>query len=326
MASEDHKSLAQFVKDVHLSLRQSTAALGREEAWNQHLNQTDVLEKYSKCMEKLATEYWDPNIQDESKTPLSRIKWAADFCYDYFINGSYLSFRDKEKIICSKICIKMNTTVEFNSPVKHLDVGSCYNPFKEYSFLDVLAVDLFPANKNVLSCDFLKVEIGDSTTITDTQVTSLKQLSFEVITFCFLLEYLPLPEMRLLACENAYELLKPEGLLIINTPDSKHVGANCKIMKCWRYTLACIGFSRIKYEKYAHMHCMAFRKALNKETSVRWAELHKEPYFDFTMPIPQDISRTADVIDDNRDHTVTLSREDFFDLPFCENMDDDERP
>ncbi|KAG7309204.1 hypothetical protein JYU34_005130 [Plutella xylostella] len=288
MASDEHKSLAQFVKDVHSSLRQSSSKIGAKRAWSEHCEQKDVLEKYARCMEKLATEHWDVNSSKSDSTAVSRIKWTTDECQDYFINKGYQSCHEKETVIAEKINVKFDQKELFDIPVRLLDVGSCYNPFKDYNFIDVLAIDLCPANSSVMQCDFLNVNIGKELSICENKVVELQENSYEVVTFCFVLEYIPTPELRISACEKAYRLLKPGGLLIINTPDSKHVGANCKIMKCWRYALALMGFSRIKYEKFAHMHCMTFRKSLVKDTAVRWATLHKQEYMEYSLHIPQD--------------------------------------
>ncbi|XP_023950638.2 S-adenosylmethionine sensor upstream of mTORC1 [Bicyclus anynana] len=314
MANEEHKHLASFLKDVHLSLRKSSAEVGVEKAWHNHCSNKEVLNTYAQYMEKLATTHWERNSSDEQSLASSRISWAADFAYEYFINKSFMKHREKEIDIGNKINIKVNNTNElYSSPITLLDVGSCYNPFRIYDFLDVLVIDLCPANDFVFECDFLHVPIESDTILINNKVKQLKENFYNVVTFCFLLEYIPSSELRVNACERAYKLLKDGGLLLISTPDSKHVGANSKLMKCWRYTLSIMGFSRIKYEKLKHMHCMAFRKCLNKEVAVRWATLHKEMYMDYCIHIPQDYST-------NNGCTIATSIEvdvdDFRELPF----------
>lgn len=317
MASEEHKNLAQFLKEVHSSLRHLSSLKGAEVAWSDHCKQKEILVKYAQSMEKLATKYWDVNSSKEDSAATSRIKWTAEECYNYFFNKTYLSSRAKEAVIANKIDIKLDEE-SFHEPIKLLDVGSCYNPFRIFNFMEVFAIDLCPANDTVLKCDFLNITIGCETKVVNSKVIELKENSFEAVTFCFLLEYLPSSELRVLACKNAYSLLKPGGLLTINTPDSKHVGANCRIMKCWRYSLALIGFTRIKYEKFKHMHCMVFRKALHKDIAVRWATLHKEPYMDGTINIPQDFQK--EVIEKTSNSSVEPynieSSEDFLEMPF----------
>lgn len=317
MASEEHKKLSDYIKSVHLSLRKSSSKLGADTAWQEHCCKVDTLSKYAECMQKLATTHWETNCNSDTSEATSRIKWAVEFCHEYFNNHLYKKYRDKELVISQSIGLQVELEESFSEPIKLLDVGSCYNPFKVYNMFDVIAIDLCPANSSVLKCDFLNVAIGNCHIIKDLTATQLQQESFDVITFCFLLEYIPSSELRIAACEKAYKLVKPGGILIINTPDSKHVGANSKIMKCWRYTLAQIGFNRIKYEKAKFMHCMAFRKSLDKKIAQRWALLYKEPYMEYAIHIPQD----SNILDDEElDTTQHIDEdsvlEDFQELPF----------
>lgn len=310
----EHQLLANYLKDVHLSLRKTASVLGAERAWQQHCQNKEALTKYAKYMEKLATQYWSENNEGSV-----RISWAANFCINYFINKLYLSYHEKEKSIAIKIYKTIDTEEKFSDTINVLDVGSCYNPFQIYkTFLNVMAIDLCPANDSVLQCDILEVPIGDQTVIATNKVMQLHQESFEAVVFNFLLEYIPTSELRISACRKAYSLLKPGGLLIICTPDSKHVGANAKLMKCWRYTLAQLGFSRIQYDKYKFIHCMAYRKALDKEVASRWAVLHKEPYMEFAINIRQDFNVCLEQNEESTNTNKTvLNYVDFEEMPFC---------
>lgn len=157
-----------------------------------------------------------------------------------------------------------------------LDVGSCYNPFSCFDLFDTVALDISPAANSVNKCDFLNVPIGDELIKDGRTIKQLKELSFDVVVFSLLLEYLPNSKQRLLCCQKAYDLLRFEGLLVIITPDSKHQGANAKIFKSWRFILADLGFSRVKYVKLTHLHCMAFRKSLSIKLTQRWADIHRD--------------------------------------------------
>ncbi|XP_013139599.1 PREDICTED: probable methyltransferase BTM2 homolog [Papilio polytes] len=324
MATEEHKELAYYIKEVHASLRKSSSKIGFHRAWLEHCENEDVLKKYAKCMERLATVHWDNNCLDKSHV-VSRIQWSADFCYNYYINEQYVKFREKEIDISNKIDINIDSIEQFTLPLKLLDVGSCYNPFKNYEYLDVLAIDLCPANNSVYQCDFLNVGIDKEIIIENHRINQLEENSYDIVTFCFLLEYIPNSELRIEACVRAYNLLKLGGILIINTPDSKHVGANSRLMKCWRYTLACLGFSRIKYEKFKHMHCLVFRKSLHKDIAKRWTLLCKEPNIEYGLFIPQDFLSDKEENQTNPDKTsihVTNSAnitEYFVELPFNNN-------
>ncbi|KAJ6644574.1 S-adenosylmethionine sensor upstream of mTORC1, partial [Pseudolycoriella hygida] len=173
--------------------------------------------------------------------------------------------------------------------IRLMDVGSCYNPFKQYDQLDVTAIDISPACPDVHWCDFLNAPVLSQEGVANSEkVFNIISSSQDVVVFSLLLEYLPTSEQRLTCCEKAYEILDTEGILIIIVPDSKHVGANAKLLKNWRYTLAMMGFSRIKFEKFVHITCMVFRKALFKEVTFRWANIHKEEYMTNDLFIPQD--------------------------------------
>lgn len=325
MATEEHKELAYYIKEVHASLRKSSSKIGFRRAWLEHCENEDVLKKYAKYMERLATVHWDNNCLDKSHDVVSRIQWSADFCYNYYINEQYVKFREKEIDISKKIDINIDNIEQFTLPLKLLDVGSCYNPFKNYEYLDVLAIDLCPANNSVYQCDFLNVGIDKEIIIKNQRINQLEQNSYDIVTFCFLLEYIPNSELRIEACVRAYNLLKLGGILIINTPDSKHVGANSRLMKCWRYTLACLGFSRIKYEKFKHMHCLVFRKSLHKDIAKRWTLLCKEPNIEYGLFIPQDFLSDKEENQTNPDKTSvpvnnSANITEYFDeLPFNNN-------
>lgn len=68
-----------------------------------------------------------------------------------------------------------------DSKISVLDVGSCYNPFKEFEELDVLPVDLCPALESVYQCDFLTVPVGAKTFLEDQSVLSLASRSFHCV-------------------------------------------------------------------------------------------------------------------------------------------------
>ncbi|XP_063910949.1 S-adenosylmethionine sensor upstream of mTORC1 [Zophobas morio] len=296
MASVDHLASSDFIKTVHQRLRDESKISGVEEAWKKHCQDEENLKKYAAAMHNLAENHWENNYKINSK-PTSRIAWVHQFCQIYFIEEELLKYRQRENEIADKINLKIGVGVgisTINKQCRLLDVGSCYNPFQKYTCFDVLPIDIAPAISGVYKCDFINLHItlSASSVHDNLEITELQQQSFDVVVFSLLLEYLPSPQQRLLACKNAYKLLKTEGILFIITPDSKHVGANTKIMKSWRFLLAKEGFSRIKYEKLAHLHCMVFRKCLSPEISQRWATLHKQENFYSEFVIPQDFKQT----------------------------------
>lgn len=302
VASAEHLKLSSIIKDVHSQLRDDTLELGETFAWSQHLKRKQRLQIYAEAMESLATTFWNSNtaVRNSSKgnqgKEHNRIEWAVQFCLDYFGAAELVSLqyqRDRELRILSSMNTSLTQGVydswqgNLNGRLKLLDVGSCYNPFSQYDQFDVTAIDIAPANSDVIECDFLSATIDrDSTTTPRSAI--LHMASYDIVVFSLLLEYMPTSGQRMLCCRKAYELLRPEGVLIVITPDSKHEGANARLMKNWRYTLAGMGFSRIKIQKLDHITCMAFRKAISKEVAIRWAKLHHEEWMVEAINIPQD--------------------------------------
>lgn len=320
MAQPEQIELSDFIKSVHRSLRESSKCLGPETAWETHCADERQLEKYSQAMQALAKNYWDKNCRKINRP--SRVDWTHQMCLSYYHKNAIMKWREKEIQIAKLHNFPVPQCSEkFPSKIELLDVGSCYNPFSHFEEYSTLAIDLAPANEQVLKCDFLKVELGSSTIINKSSVLSIQKDYFDVVLFSLLLEYLPGPEQRYDCCLKAYDILKFEGLLLIITPDSKHVGANSKIMKSWRYILADLGFSRISYEKLRHTHCMAFRKCLNPLIPRRWAQIYKQDGLYEKIFIPQDLQeKPTEIIKSGS--TYFNSEKDsldcFQELPYCD--------
>lgn len=173
--------------------------------------------------------------------------------------------------------------------IRLLDVGSCYNPFSSFAEFEVTAIDIAPAHETVKYCDFLEVPLSQTfTNDSTTSIDSLPKSYFDAVVFSLLLEYMPSSDQRLQCCQKAYDVLKPEGILLVITPDSRHQGANARLVKNWRFTFGLMGFTRIKIEKLEHVTCMVFRKSIFKEVSERWCRIHKEDYMEPVLNIPQD--------------------------------------
>lgn len=308
MATEEHLKLSEKIKAVHKSLREKTKKNGPNRAWIDHLKSKATLQTYADAMKELAINHWESNdlkAVNRNAQQRNRIIWSVDYCKNYFFKIELINaLRNREFRILKELEIDTDGDIESCSTsivkindekIKLLDVGSCYNPFSKFTDFDVVAIDIAPAVTDVIECDFLNVQINSKANTQHHDANSKKisemfEETFDAVVFSLLLEYLPTSEQRICCCQKAYQLLKTEGLLIIITPDSKHVGANAKLMKTWRYALALMGFGRIKYEKLEHISCMAFRKCINAEVSKRWARIHKESYMDFKIEIPQDFN------------------------------------
>ncbi len=316
MATKEHLILSDQIKRVHKNLRKRTKKFGAETAWMEHIKNQNQLNSYSKAMKELATSFWDSNLKVNDMTSENRIEWSVNFCLNYFHDNKIRNYnRDRERrihelILEDPVHVELPTTSEenFTQNIRLLDVGSCYNPFKKYEQnqnFTVTAIDISPACPDVHRCDFLNAPVFEhghverDPSVSASADFSFTSCSYDVVIFSLLLEYMPTSEQRLNCCRKAYEILDSEGILIIITPDSKHIGANAKFMKNWRYTLALMGFSRIKYEKLVHITCMVFRKALYKEVTIRWANIHKEDYMTNDLFIPQDFNDFENISSDS---------------------------
>ncbi|KYM93517.1 PREDICTED: probable methyltransferase BTM2 homolog [Cyphomyrmex costatus] len=291
---EEHKRLADIVKETHVLLRAEYHQYGAEMAWERHLARNDVLQRYAISMQKLATKYWVNSNTDLRNGTFCRMEWIKAQCKEYFHNGGREKYDKRELDIIVKMTSSPenshdeSTTCENHSShtenglqnfygrkISLLDVGSCYNPLSVDNAFDVTAIDLIPTIR-VYQCDFLNITIGKEKILSrDMQkICQLPMSFFDSVVFSLLLEYLPCPKQRYICCRNAYDVLKDGGILIIVSPDSKHVGANARLMRSWRYTLSKMGFMRIKYEKLRHIHCLMFRKCVCKDVAIRWSKLH----------------------------------------------------
>lgn len=305
MATKEHLILSAQIKDVHKNLRKNAKRFGPTNAWNEHINNKDQLHSYSEAMKLLATKFWDSNLKEKEMSQENRIEWSVQFCLNYFHDTKLRNHnREREQrineLLPDSVRMEVPILTDCKDNIRLLDVGSCYNPFKHYENFSVTAIDISPACPDVQYCDFLNTPVlNNEFDNLDEKSLYIASCSYDVVIFSLLLEYMPSSEQRLICCKKAYDILDSEGILIIITPDSKHVGANAKLMKNWRYTLALMGFSRIKYEKLVHITCMVYRKALFKDVTIRWAEIHKEDYMTNDLFIPQDFNDFEDESSDS---------------------------
>lgn len=290
MASEEQLSLANTIKGTHKRLRDLSAEVGPVEAWKRHISDEETLKTYAKSMRELAEKYWKNNATSED-----RISWTVNFCEHYFQPEEIERWNKKDlkmiELLKSEGCeitLGASEAMTFEGKLEALDVGSSGNFFKDSKRLNVLPIDISPSDESVYFCDFLSVPINDELLKTERKIESLPSNYFNAVIFCLLLEYLPSSAQRIKCCEKAYETLKTQGVLIVITPDSNHEMKNSKLIKNWRWTLAKIGFQRVKVEKLSNLTCMSFRKSLHRRIPERWSEYHKDSYMEFKLEIPQD--------------------------------------
>ncbi|XP_077528836.1 S-adenosylmethionine sensor upstream of TORC1 isoform X2 [Haemaphysalis longicornis] len=268
MTREDQQELVAVIRGVHEKLRLDYQTNGDgDRVWRDHCRDSETRRKYAESMLQLATSVWPYK---------DRIEWCYQTLRWYFFEGGLehsLQRHHRKMGLPSSDSVLEQARRELalaSGKVRLLDVGSCYNPFGAYSDIDALAIDLTPATKDVVECDFLKlrvvpgpIEVSDRTPRT-TPLEALQEGSFEAVVFCLVLEYLPSCVQRWSFCRKAAALLRLNGLLFIVTPDSKHQQRNAAMIASWRKALEHIGLLRIRYEKRQHLHCMAFRKEVQQ--------------------------------------------------------------
>lgn len=267
MTREEHQELVSVIRGVHEKLRLDYQTNGDgDRVWRDHCEDVETRSKYAASMLQLATTIWPYR---------DRIEWCHHTMREYFFGGglerSLQRHYRKMSLQCPESILKQSREdLGLKEEQVHLlDVGSCYNPFSAYTDIDAIAIDLTPATEDVIECDFLKLKVmprgaDNLAGSLKTPLEALPESSFHVVVFCLVLEYLPSCTQRWSFCRKAASLLKPNGLLFVVTPDSKHQQRNAAMIASWRKALEHIGLLRVRYEKRQHLHCMAFRKQLRQ--------------------------------------------------------------
>ena len=289
-----HSKLREKIQSINGDLLNNHDEI-EDAIWNEHanarmknefaLNSSEVDNTtrnlcYSEAMRKLADKFWSSNMKENTDIgENSRVEWLNNHINKYLLE-------DREKF-CERLERRRNYNNSITSscymeksPVgkwklaetyQVLDVGSCHDPLLKECLnknINVTPIDLCPSSKSVFKCDFIRVPITQmdkpyviSEYDESYSITSLKENGFDVVVFCLLLEYLPSPRLRYVACQRAKSLLKTNGVLLIVTPDSSKNQAKNEIqMKSWRLAMANMGLLRIYIEKQRHLRCLGFVK------------------------------------------------------------------
>lgn len=303
--------------------------------WLDHLQDKDGLKRYSEAMRKLAVGPW-------AEQGGGRITWCVEVCDEYFgVGGALVKMigkdlrrvgHDMPTLIPIKLLPSSDADIErmvhemfASRKWKLLDVGSCYNPFSKFDKFEVTAIDIAPAHPTVLSCDFLSVDIVESSTRFEGEVSggSLRHIeagSFDIVVFSLLLSYFPSTHQRHQCCINAHKALRLHGVLLIITPDSSHQNRHAGMMKSWKQCIEALGFHRWKYVKDTHLHCIAFRKT---RTDIDYGSLLVNHHM---LYIPQDSHNEPTSIGEAEPQPHLTDPSTHFDtveLPFCNNGESD---
>ncbi|NP_001076819.1 S-adenosylmethionine sensor upstream of mTORC1 [Xenopus tropicalis] len=306
----EQEKLSGVVKRVHRDLRKKYREAGDfEKIWLEHCKDKGRLCEYAVAMKALADNHWAKKCEGEG-----RIEWCLGVCQEYFFNGGKKKAieKDARRATLNKLQspnhaedgvsdfsvpnIKPLNDEYMTGKIRLLDVGSCYNPFLKYEDFLAVGIDIVPAVETVCKCDFLNLQIQRPLQFAPDAIDAfLKQLEspidylpaelFHVVVFSLLLSYFPSPYQRWICCKKAHELLTLNGLLLIITPDSSHQNRHAVMMKSWKIAIESLGFRRMTYSKFSHMHLMAFRKTSLKTTS----DLITMNYPDM-LYIPQDFN------------------------------------
>ncbi|KAM7299318.1 S-adenosylmethionine sensor upstream of mTORC1 [Ixodes scapularis] len=322
--SREQQQLVSVIRGVHEKLRFDYQSTGDEErVWESHCRDAELRKRYADSMLRLATTIWP--FRD-------RIEWCHQTLRSYFYEGglkralrSLPSF-DQNAESAMEHALRL-LQLPPGGKVRLLDVGSCYDPFRCYEDIEAVAVDLTPAREGVLECDFLKLRVTDpsggrwSPYVLTNPLVELPAASFQAVVMCMVLEYLPSCLQRWTFCRKAAALLRPYGLLLVVTPDSKHQQRNAAMVASWKEALGNLGLPKLRYEKRQHLHCMAFyRCGPTRELSENEeaAEARK-------MYIPQDsrdyVALFSKVAVEERDEAGDVALgEGFLELPDCVDL------
>jgi hypothetical protein len=211
----------------------------KSKTWSDTVADASELATYAQAAAQMGEKHW-VRIANE---------WMRGACYRFFCAGGARKALIKNMKKSTKTydigSIKLSDNLmehkdtslgaAFDSKIRVLDVGACYNPLVEEGgngfalqagvprdSMDVLGVDLYPASPSVLQCDFLNVVITayDSAAKTGpaegmvegagegyTRVVSLPAESFDAAVMCLVLSYLPESPQRVQMVMNARRLL-----------------------------------------------------------------------------------------------------------------------
>ncbi|KAM4747863.1 S-adenosylmethionine sensor upstream of mTORC1 [Rhinophrynus dorsalis] len=305
----EQEKLSGVVKSVHRRLRKKYREAGDfEKIWLEHCKDEGRLCEYAVAMKALADNHWAKKCEGEG-----RIEWCLGVCQEYFFNGGRRKAIEKDarraalnnhqspkcdEVLRFSFSDVKTPNGEYHLPgkIRLLDVGSCYNPFLKYEDFLAIGIDIVPAVETVYKCDFLNLQIQRPLQLAPDAIEAfLKHLKnpidylpaelFHVVVFSLLLSYFPSCYQRWICCKKAHELLALNGLLLIITPDSSHQNRHAMMMKSWKIAIESLGFKRMTYSKFSHMHLMAFRKTSLKTTSDLITRNHPDMLY-----IPQDFN------------------------------------
>ena len=245
--SARHSELAGIIRSTSAILR--ATHLRDKDAWKNHVQRKDDLEKYASAMKELSEEHWSKwkDLPQRKFAAHTRISEVHSVILNYFKEDivKQLEFDIKWR---DRFAFRERTPqrVVFDEELykpwygerrlKLMDIGSCYDPFRRFEEFETTAIDLCPATDTVHQADFLEVPIVEKPT---QGAFSLVKSSFDAAICSYVMPYLPCSEMRLELCRRVHQLLKPNGLFVIVSPGEKSKATNRLVR-----ALSLLGFAK----------------------------------------------------------------------------------
>ncbi|XP_069484007.1 S-adenosylmethionine sensor upstream of mTORC1 isoform X2 [Ambystoma mexicanum] len=312
------RSMRAHCRIFHILLTYTRGVGDFDKIWREHCNDEETLCEYALAMRNLADNHWAKKCEGEG-----RIEWCRSVCQEYFLNGGKRKALEKDERRTALSALALNDhhpptpdgvlsanlsfstlraldLIHLPGKIRLIDVGSCFNPFLKFEEFLTVGIDIVPAVESVYKCDFLNLQLQQPLQLAEDAVDAfLKQLKnpidslpgelFHVVVFSLLLTYFPSPYQRWICCKKAHELLALNGLLLVITPDSSNQNRHALMMKSWKIAIESLGFRRLKYSKFSHMHLLAFRKISLQTTSDLVSRNYPEMLY-----IPQDFNNLED--------------------------------
>lgn len=223
---------------------------------------------------------WSENIKDEKHLQIyadaatvmgnkswvqSGFEWINNMIQDFYYNTNNARLPKRLKLSNDDLGV---LPLKSDDLVKMIDIGSCFNYFQKYKYLDVLALDLQPGHESVFQCDFLNVSFVDEKSKEDVvnatkeipykRIRSLVKSAYDVAVMSLVLSYLPAPEHRIemvrrarLCLTDTSKANKRPGILFIYEKDSifHRTKYYSTFLNHWKNEISSEGFTLLKYER-----------------------------------------------------------------------------
>lgn len=294
---EANLAVFESITSHHLALKD--AAVNKSKSWDDALLDSAAgLNAYADAAKVMGAKTWVVEGHKWSEL-IAEHYFFGDLAKKTYVNShKYATCRradgrmDKEKLTTLQDSF-VAPSVRSDHKLNLLDIGSCFNPHGKGSKchrFEVVALDLVPQDDSVLSCDFIRVNVGDELSMKDGHLESLPRNFFHVVTLSLVLCYLPTPKEREAVTRKARECLVSEkdfsvgGLLLISEKGSIFSTSDSgSYLKTWKAAMRGIGFAFVRYETKIidgskRLHLFAFRRIEEFEEDPRFGLVIKSDF------------------------------------------------